>query len=33
MRYLRFLDKRNIKYGVLEENNTIKEIAGNIFII
>jgi 2-keto-4-pentenoate hydratase/2-oxohepta-3-ene-1,7-dioic acid hydratase in catechol pathway len=31
MKYLRFLDKENIKYGVLEENNIIKEIVGDIF--
>lgn len=31
MKYLRFLQNGNIKYGLLEKGNTIREVVGDIF--
>lgn len=31
MKYLRFLQNRNIRYGLLEKGNTIIEVVGDIF--
>ena len=31
MKYLRFLQNGNIKYGLLEKDNTIREVVGDIF--
>lgn len=31
MKYLRFLQNGNIRYGLLEKGNTIIEVVGDIF--
>jgi hypothetical protein len=31
MKYLRFFQNGNIRYGLLEKDNIIREVAGDIF--
>ena len=31
MKYLRFFQKGNIRYGLLEKDNIIREVVGDIF--
>jgi len=31
MKYLRFLHNGNIRYGLLEKDNIIREVVGDIF--
>ena len=31
MKYLRFLQEGNVRYGLLEKDNVIREVVGDIF--